>query len=239
MSKQLNEKQINTLKTVLKFRYVTTDNLAKQRNITHNSAYSALEILQADGYLGKLHEKSYRLQNKSARYFLTAKGIHYLRYETKEKLHETIWNSRRREESKTADFIDQQVAIHSAYIQLSERFGQKAVVATAIDLVGAEGIIKPYPALYVIPSSGKHFFVELADDQHLFFVRKRIRKYIENYDSDDWEWDAYPDVYIIRSSASDRARLKRFVDERMDDSYLDADDFSFYIVGKVDRIKIN
>ena len=238
MSRQLNEKQINTLKTILKFRYVTTDNLANHRGITHNSAYSALEILHTEGYLGKLHEKSYRLQNKSARYFLTAKGLHYLRYDAKVKLHETTWNSRRREESKTADFIDQQVAIHSAYVQLRERFGQKAKVLTAIDLVGIEGIIKPYPVLYVVPASGKHFFVELADGQHLFFVRKRIRKYIANYDADDWEWEKYPDVYIIRESASDRTRLKRFIDELMDDSYLDEDDFTFHIVGKVDQIKV-
>ena len=47
------------------------------------------------------------------------------------------------------------------------------------------------------------------------FIRKRIRKYIENYESNEWEWDTYPDVYFIRSSATDRTRLRKFIEQIM------------------------
>lgn len=57
MDRKLNTNQIQNLKTVLRFRYVTTDNLAKYQSITTNSAYSALEILYKAGYLEKIHEK--------------------------------------------------------------------------------------------------------------------------------------------------------------------------------------
>lgn len=235
-SKRLNEKQLNIINTVLRFRYVTTDNLSKQRNITHNSAYSALEILQADGYLGKLHDKTYRLQNKAARYFLTLQAIDYLR-DTGQQITEKARNNRRREQNRSTDFVDQQVAIHAAYIDLRQRLGDKVKISVADDIQGVDGIIKPLPGLLVEKSSGKSMFIDLADGQHLFLVKKRIRKYIDHYESDDWEWDNYPDVYIIRSSSQDRSQLKRYIEEQMDDNYLDEDDFSFRVVRCIADIK--
>ncbi len=239
MDRQLNINQIQNLKTVLKFRYVTTDNLARYQSITTNSAYSALEILHKAKYLGKIHEKSYRLLNKSARYFLTQKALSYLRVEVGTQLADTIWKSRKNDERKTEDFIDLQVALHAAYNDAREHFGDKTVIDTALELHDVEGIIKPLPGLLVRPHKGKPFFIEVADNQHLFFIRKRVRKYIENYDSDDWEWDVYPDVYFVRSSsASDRTRLRKFIELQMEDSYLDETDFTFHVVTSIHEIKV-
>ncbi|NCU38429.1 hypothetical protein EOL96_05220, partial [Candidatus Saccharibacteria bacterium] len=225
-------------KTVLKFRYVTTDNLANTHSITTNSAYSALEILTKAGYLEKVYEKSYRLLNKSARYFLSQKALVYLHDQPDIQLDEAVWKSRKSDGKKTSDFIDLQVAIHAAHNGLVARFGDKIVIDTALDLRAVEGVIKPLPGLLVTPKGGKHFFVEVADGQHLFFIRKRIRKYIENYESNEWEWDVYPDVYIIRSSASDHTRLRKFIYALMEDTYLDDTDFTFHVAASVDQIKL-
>lgn len=238
MSRQLNDKQITTLKTVLKFRYVTSDNLAVYRNITQNSAYSSLEILNKAGFLGKIHDKSYRLLNKSARYFLSPEAITYLRNSVGVELPDAIWISRRRDGRRSPDFVDQQVAILAAYNALHELLGKNAEIKTALELYGTEGIIKPLPGLLVKPETGKHFFVELTDGEHLFLAKKRIRKYIENYDANDWEWEMYPDVYFVRASAADRTNLRKYAEARMEDGYLDEDDFSFHIVSAVGRIKI-
>lgn len=238
MDRKLNNNQNQNLKTVLKFRYVTTDNLAHYHSITTNSAYSALEILSKAGYLEKIYEKSYRLLNKSARYFLTQQALTFLRSQADIQLDEAIWKSRKTDGKKTPDFIDLQVALHAAYNDLKGRLGNKIAIDTALELHGTEGIIKPLPGLLVTPKRGKQFFVEIADNQHLFFIRKRIRKYIENYESNEWEWDTYPDVYFIRSSASDRTRLRKFVEQLMDDNYLDESDFTFHIVSGVNQIKL-
>lgn len=238
MDRQLNNNQIQNLKTVLKFRYVTTDNLAHYQSITTNSAYSALEILSKAGYLEKIYEKSYRLLNKSARYFLTQQALTFLRSQPDIQLDEAIWKSRKTDSKKTQDFIDLQIALHATYNDLIARFGDKIAIDTALELHGTEGVIKPLPGLLIKPSKGKYFFVEIADNQHLFFIRKRIRKYIENYESNEWEWDTYPDVYFIRSTASDRTRLRKFVEQQMEDSYLDDSDFTFHVVSGVNQIKL-
>lgn len=52
------------------------------------------------------------------------------------------------------------------------------------------------------------------------------------------EWDTYPDIYFMRSSASDRTRLRKFINQLMEDSYLDDSDFAFRIVSGVDQIKL-
>ena len=238
MDRQLNNNQIQNLKTVLKFRYVTTDNLARSQSVTANSAYSALEILTKAGYLEKIYDKSFRLLNKSARYCLTQQASTYLRSLPDIQLDDALWKSRKTDSKKTPDFIDLQVALHAAYNDLVDRFGDKITIDTALELHGTEGIIKPLPGLLVKPSKGKHFIVEMADNQHLFFIRKRIRKYIENYESNEWGWDTYPDVYFIRSSAPDRTRLRKFVEQLMDDNYLDDSDFTFHIVSGVNQIKL-
>jgi hypothetical protein len=238
MSRKLNDKQTEILKKVFTFRYVTTDNLARYKNITGNSAYSALEILNKNGCLEKIHDKSYRLLNKSARYYLTLNAIEYLQKVIKLERPDAIWNSRKKDGRRSSDFIDQQVAIHAAYNALHELFGENAHIKTSLELHDEEGIIKPLPGLLVEPKSGKPFFVELTDNQHLFLAKKRIRKYIDNYDDGDWEWEQYPDVYIVRtSSPADRTRLRKYIETRMDDAYLDDDDFTFHVISKLDQAK--
>lgn len=230
-NRKLNTKQTNILKTAYIFRYLTTDNLANQRNQTHNSAYSALKILHTNGYLGIKYNKHYRLMNKSARYYLTPQAVKYLR-QSGIGINEDILNARLREKDKSSDFIDYQVAVHAAYLDVKAALGEGVVIQTATELAETEGVIKPYPALYV-RSEKEHFLVELTDGQHLFLVKKRIRKYIEHYDSNDWDWDTYPNVRIVRRSKGDRNRLKAYIEEKMDDNYLDKSDFTFEVVPRV------
>jgi hypothetical protein len=169
---------------------------------------------------------------------LTQQGLDYLRNESSLQLNEAIWKNHKNDGKKSTEFIDQQVAIHTAYNELRAMLGNNAKIMTALDTYGIEGIIKPLPSLLVEPKRGKAFFVEVTDDQHLFIVRKRIRKYIKNYDDEEWEWEQYPDVYIVRSSsANDRTRLRKYIATQMDDSYLDADDFSFHVAGGTSSIK--
>ncbi len=176
------------------------------------------------------------MQNKAARYFLTHQAIDYLR-DTGQQITEKARNNRRREQNRSTDFVDQQVAIHSAYIELRQRLGDKVRISVADDMQNVDGIIKPLPGLFVEKPSGKSMLIDLTDGQHLFLVKKRIRKYIDHYESDDWGWDKYPDVSLIRSSSQDRSQLKRYIEEQMDDNYLDEDDFSFMVIGSVADIK--
>ena len=166
--------------------------------------------------------------NKSARYYLTPQAVKYLRQSDPD-LNEDILSSRLREKGKSSDFVDYQVAVHDAYLDVKQALGEGILIQTASELAATEGVIKPYPALYVRDKK-THFFVELTGDQHLFLVKKRIRKYLEHYESDDWSWDSYPNVRIVRRLKGDRKKLQAYVKEKMDDNYLDEGDIVFEIV---------
>jgi hypothetical protein len=226
--RKLTTKQTETLLIAYRFRYITTHNLAKHRNITHNSAYSALEILTDAGYLGRKHNKSYRLQNKPASYYLTPQAVTYL-VKSGLEVDKDILKSRFREHAKSLEFIDQQVAIHAAYLSIKQRLGDSVEIKTGTEMANIEGMIKPVPSLLVQPKKGRGYFIELTDDQHLFIVKKRIRKYIDHYESGEWEGDEYPNVHIIRSSKADQRKLKEYIEEKMDDTYLDDSDFKFVL----------
>ena len=230
--RKLTTKQTETLLIAYKFRFITTHNLAKHRNITHNSAYSALEILTDAGYLGRKHNKSYRLQNKPASYYLTPHAVSYL-IKSDLNVDKDILKSRFREHAKSLEFIDQQVATHTAYLDITQKLGKSAEIKTGTEMAGIEGMIRPVPSLLVRPKKGKSYFIELTDDQHLFLVKKRIRKYIDHYESDDWEGNEYPNVYIIRKSKVDQRKLKEYIEEKMDDAYLDSDDYSVIVSSSI------
>ncbi len=58
---------------------------------------------------------------------------------------------------------------------------------------------------------------------------------MRHYDNQEWEWEKYPDVYLVRRSLADRRRLKSYIEEKMDDSYLDEDDFEVFAVKEAEE----
>lgn len=234
--RKLNDKQIEILKLAYIFRYLTTDNLAKLRNITHNSAYSALTILTQRGYLGRKHHKSYRLMNKSARYYLTPEAVKLLKL-PEYGLDADVLQTRRYEDKKSSSFIDLQVEICKAYTELQDQVTKEVDILTATNMTQFErdNYLKPYPSLELHHTTNdSHILVDIIPkDQHLFIAKKRIRKYIEHYDGGDWEWDTYPDVYIVRKSPAEVKQLNKYIEEKMEEAYLDDSDFKICAIKEV------
>lgn len=229
----LNKNQILILKLAYKFRYLTSTTLNRRLQRSHNAANNALNILHESGYLHKIYDKSFRLQNKSARYCLTTKALQFLSDESLG-LSKRVLSSRRYEQNKTEDFMDFQVAIFTAYLDLKESTTDDLVIFTATEMATLRGFLRPVPSLFVQnKTSGRSYFIELTQGQHLFLVKKRIRKYIDHYQSDVWTGNTYPEIIIVRDSSSDRRRLKLYAENQMDEKYLDEGEISFKIVGKV------
>ncbi len=234
----LNQKQILTLKLAYKFRYLTTHTLSRRRNITQNSAQSALSILCSRGYLVRIYDSSYKLLGKPARYCLTPKAVAYLSND-EHGLSKNVLQSRRYEANKQQDFIDLQVDIFKTYLNIKEASKDELVILTASEMANVYGFIKPYPNLFVRnPTSGKQYFIELTDGQHLFLVKKRIRRYIDHIETEVWSEGSYPEVIFIRDSSSDRRRLKFYAENQMDERYLDTTEISFKIVSSSKLLKL-
>jgi DNA-binding MarR family transcriptional regulator len=232
---KLNDKQLLTLKLAYKFRYLTTDNLARRRKISQNAAYSSLNILHKRGYLGRKHNKSYRLQNKSARYHLTLKTVKLLS-QPEHEMNKDVLLTRRFEDKKSPEFIDLQVAIMTAYLDIKDSVDDpdSLIILNASEMAERErdNYLRSYPSLEIYDKdTSHHYLIEVfPDNQHLFLLKKRVRQYIDHYDNQPWEWKQYPDVYFVRKSLGDRRRLKAYIEEKMDDSFIDEDEFEMFAI---------
>lgn len=187
-----------------------------------------MSILCERGYLGRRHSKSYYLQHKSARYYLTLKAVKLLS-QPEYGLDKKVLTTRRYEDKKTRAFVDLQVAIFTAYLDIkaSAKNPDALNVYTATEMAVHEDAeyIRPLPSLLTHNTKTRtSCFIDIfPDDQHLFIVKKRIRKYIEHFENGDWEGDAYPDIYLVRRSASDRKKLEEYVETKMEEGWVDED----------------
>ena len=241
LERKLNYKQEQILLSTFKFRYLTADNLAKIRDISHNSAYSALSKLTERGYLGRKHNKSYRLQNKSARYYLTPKAVAYLR-DSKYKVDKEVLATRRHEDKKSTSFVDHQVAILDACIEIDINTSyviHRIHTASSLTKSDTEYYPRPLPNIEVLYETDdeevfNRTLVDIfPDDQHLFIAKKRIRQYIQHYEDNEWEWDDYPSVRIVRRSKANVRNLNKYIEEKMDNMFLDEEDFSMKAISSV------
>lgn len=220
----LNENQIHILKLTYKFRYLTANNLSRRLGIARQSAHAALVTLERRGCLGKLYGKTYKLAGKSARYYLTLDAVKLLS-DKKYGLNKNVLRTRRNEAGKGAEFVDLQVALFKMYLDIKESTSDDLVILTATEMAALGGFMRPYPGLYMQNrTSGKQYFIELTDGQHLFIAKKRARKYIDYYDSDAWDWGKYPEVVLIRSQTNERKQLNWYIGQKMEDAYLDEGD---------------
>jgi len=122
-----------------------------------------------------------------------------------------------------------------AYLEIKGQFNDpdKVVILTASEMakLDRDNYLRSLPSLDIRTDTGYKCLIDIIpDDQHLFLAKKRIRKYIEHYEAEEWEWKSYPDVYIVRRSAADRRRLKAYIEEKIEDTYIDEDEFGIFVI---------
>ncbi|HET9174611.1 MAG TPA: replication-relaxation family protein [Candidatus Saccharimonadales bacterium] len=239
MSRKLTDNQINTLQIVFRFRFVTARNLADTQHIDRSTAFTTLEKLYRQGYLGKHYDSSYHLTHKHAKYYLTEQTINMLRTLSESGIPTHIWKNRIRDKSRSNEFIEHQVALHAAYNAVHTKLAPNAAIQLAFERTDRDNIVTPPPDLIITPNEGTPFFVDITDDQPLFLVKKRIRRYIRHFDDGEWDWVSYPTVNLVRTSSSvERTNLRTYIDARMDEAYLDESDITIHVISSISRIAV-
>lgn len=75
----LNPNQIHLLTLLYKFRFITPKLIAAYKKSSLSSTNHSLAVLMSRGYIERNFFSRYRIQGKAAEYYLSAKGIAYLR----------------------------------------------------------------------------------------------------------------------------------------------------------------
>ncbi len=230
----LNPNQINTLKMVCKFRFLTAPLLAeiKDRKSRH-AMYEHLELLVKQGYLSKRIYSNELFQNKAGRYCLTSKTIRLLR--TEHNVPERNLRVMYKNHLVSDDYVDHLVQVIKVYLSLRKIYPNMFHIFARSELAIFDYFPRPLPDLYLnrrkrSATRTSEYMLELFGDMPGFIIKKRIDNYLVHRDLGDWEASTdtnYPDILLVFSNLNHQKRICKYIRYKLEDSGMD-EDMTFY-----------
>jgi DNA-binding MarR family transcriptional regulator len=230
----LNKEQLEVLDLLYRFRFGTAEQLAKHfGKQTGKAVQKRLTILEAQGYISKRYNGTYKLAGKPAEYYLLPKGARLLQtYKSKtNKIKATVTDKgiKNRYKDKVASglFVAHSLHIFNLCLKLDELYVDKIVYMTKSDLQSYDYIINPLPDGYVylerkVNGKQKHWFIKIfEDDVPLFIIIRRIKKYLSYYEEEEWEDNNFPVVLMITKSSRRQQQVHRRIVKELRNAYLD------------------
>jgi DNA-binding HxlR family transcriptional regulator len=230
----LNKQQIRTLHLLYWYRFCTSRQLARSLGkSSHKAIQNKLQTLEAQGFIGKRYDKSYKLAGRPAEYYITPKGARQL-----EKLKPGTtnqWATKSLYKNKTVsdDFLKHCMAITETAQRLRNIYGGGDTFQILPRSYMAQYSYYPKwtPDLHLeIPGKGetpvKHYFVDIWDGTKPFFVSvRKTRNYVNFKESDEWQDnEQYPAILAIcedeRAQKKLNGQMKRILDEQWDDELI-------------------
>lgn len=199
-SKNPTSKQLAVLKLLYRFRFGTTDLLARALDLKDGRyIHTRLEVLVSQEYIGKNYDNSYKLDGKPAAYYLLPKAFKALKQQHKatgkELSDKTLRNAYKDKEASN-EFIARKLAVFTIYDKLRATHGANLKLWTKdqlnFDKYNYFPIPKPDAYLTTLPDGlrprARDFFLNYLDDDTPFFVHvRRLQKYIEYVQAEEWE----------------------------------------------------
>lgn len=230
----LNAQQLKTLHLLYWYRFCTAKQLARSlQKPSHKAIQNKLQILEAQGFIGKRYDKSYKLAGRSAEYYLTPKGARAL--EKAKPGTTNQWASKSLYKNKTVsnDFLKHCITVTEISQRLRDIYGDSNKLELATKSYMAQYGYYPQwtPDLHLeIPARGetptKHYFLDVWDDIKPFFVSvRKTRNYVNFKDSggkdgNEWQEDEqYPAILAICKDERARKKLNRQMRRILDEAW--------------------
>lgn len=227
----LNKQQVRTLHLLYWHRFCTSRQLARSFDKASPKAIqNKLQILEAQGLIGKRYDKTYKLAGRSAEYFITPKGARALEKANPNSTNSWATKSLYKNKTVSDEFLKHCIALTETAQRLRDIYGDSKKIHILPKSYMAQLSYYPSwtPDLHIeIPGKGetptKHCFVDIWDGTKPFFVSvRKTRNYVNFKDSSDWQEDEpYPAILAIcedeRSQKKLNRQMKRILDEAWDD----------------------
>lgn len=235
--RKLNEQQLEVLRLLYKFRFGTNDLFAQYFSKKDRSfVYKRLSILHERGLIGKRFDSSYRLQGKSAAYYLTPDGARML-----QEARDVQVNIKAIYKDKTVSeqFVAQSLEVFAIRNQLNAQYDDLSFFTrTDMNREEYDYFPRPLPAAYMrLKSSNKHFFLDIFhDNEPLFVAKQRMKQYVKYDEDGDWavtETDL-PIVLAVCESSNVAKRVLKYMTKALDDSW--DDEMTFALITKAELL---
>lgn len=235
----LNSDQVDTLELLYKFRFGSVDLIREYfSKSSRGLIFSRLKVLEEQGFIAKRFDSSYRIQGKSAAYYLLPEGARKLQERRNPEDDEVNIKSIYKDKSVSEAFIQHSLNIFTTYNQFKTHYKDSLDFFAKSDLSGYEHYPTPLPDAFLSLEAGqdtKHFFVEIQEDSQPFFTAvRKVKKYIDYKDSGEWaitEAD-FPAILFVCESFSLQKRLQKQITKMLNASW--ADDLHFATATKAE-----
>lgn len=235
----LNNQQLKTLHLLYWYRFCTSKQLARSLDkSSHKAIQNKLQILEAQGFISKHYDTSYKLAGSPAEYYITPKGAREL-----EKLQSGTtnqWATKSLYKNKTVsqDFLAHCITVTETSQRLRDIYGNSSKLRRLSKSYMAQYSYYPQwtPDLHLeIPAKGevpaRHYFLDVWDGTKPFFVSvRKTRNYVNFKDSGDkdgneWQEDEqYPAILAIcedeRAQKKLNRQMRRILGEQWDEELI-------------------
>lgn len=187
----LNQKQLDILKLLYRFRFATSDLLTQTLQLKDkNKTNQRLKILLEQEYIGRNYQPEHRLLHKHASYHLLTKGIKTLKQTSDTKYDSAVLHNIHGDKTASNQFIEHSLGVFRIYCQLRARYGEHLRFFTKSQLTKFDYFPKLLPDAYIrLDADGTEmqFFLENLQDSRPFVTSVgRIKRYIEYSDGGEW-----------------------------------------------------
>ena len=225
--KKLSKKLSEIITLIYRFRFLSRDQIQTiLQHKYHSRVLSWLNKLTKEKYLVKFYDKSFT--TTASVYCLGNNGRTYLKEIKNVNLKplSRVW----KEKKYSKEFQEHCQLLADIYISLKDQYKDKLKFHTKTDLYGIENLIQSLPDAYFIIND-KRFFLDIFDDIRPVFMRKRIKEYLEYYNSDQWHDNTdkpFPYIILICPNRRIQNHLKFFIQNKLNGD----DEPVFYLTNK-------
>lgn len=211
---KISSSQTSILHALLKYRFLTTDLLAELLKKDRSTIYERLAVLVDQEYVAKKYNSTYRIDRRSATYYLAPAGIRYLKSQGVERtqLH-----------YKNKDLTESQIDEYYRYPKFSlsiHRNYPKIFRTYTKYQLDPEDYLKPMPWLLLVPDddNAPELFMEyIPAGEQSWIIRKRINQHIDYADEAEYR---YPYLLLIAGNDNTEKRIIKMSTDLIWDSEL-------------------
>jgi hypothetical protein len=208
--KRLNKEQLAVLNLLHTFRFASSEQIATyQKKPGSKSIQKRLKILEDQDLIAKRYDKSYKLRGNPAAYYLLPNGARALATQGDRGKSEPITIKRiYKDKGVSEGFIQHCLNLLSIYLTLRTLHGDKLRLFTKSYLKREEYDYFPQPLpdtyFYLKTEGGREdYILDIFEDTQPFFVLvRRIKKYMQYAESEEWPGETLPTILIVVESSS-------------------------------------
>ena len=221
---KLSDKQLRILKITYKFRYITAPTLASYLGLSSRQAvYSGLERLRKQEYLLERKNDNTNFSNKGTRYALAGKSFKLLAMLPN--TNPNVLHARYKDKYSSEEFITHAIYVFRAYQLIKSTYPSTYTMYTEYEVYGQPYFPERLPHLYLHQTElGQDIFLDILDYEQFFKTKERLTKYLESYETGDWENETgrpFPVLLFVCTDTRIEKRFQKYVNNLLDGNGID------------------